>query len=476
MKTLWTAREVAQATRGNIADDWEVSRVTIDSRTVKEGDLFVALKGDRFDGHDYVNDAIDKGAVAAVVSEKPEGVSEDKLVLVDDTEVALQDLGVQGRSRAQAQVVGVTGSVGKTGCKEMLKVALSATGSVYATQGNLNNHLGVPLTLANLPQDVEFAVIEMGMNHSGEIEQLSLWAKPDVSIITTVDAVHLEFFESVEAIADAKCEIFEGMHESGVALINYDNPHFERMQRRAVAMGLDRVLSFGASDDALCQLIQYGIEGTQSVVDASIAGTRLNYRLGAIGKHWGLMSVAVLGIVDALEADLPKAAQALEYFDEPDGRGRIEELKVTGGQLRLLDDAYNASPVSMQAAFEKMALIRDHDSQPVRTVAVLGDMLELGADSRDLHVGLVPTIVNNQIDLVFAAGQFMKDLYEALPESMRGDYDATAMGLAPKVVKRLQHRDLVLVKGSNGSKMSEVSKAIHKNASTLSSKGDLDAL
>lgn len=478
MNTLWKTREVVEATGGRATGSWEATGVSIDSRTVREGELFVALKGENFDGHSYVLQALDAGAAAAVVSDVPKGLDGDeRLLVVDDTEVALQRLGVAGRERSCAQVVGITGSVGKTGCKEMLRVALAATGSVYATQGNLNNHLGVPLCLANMPRDVDFAVLEMGMNHAGEIRQLSHWVRPHVSIITTVEAAHIEYFDSVGAIADAKAEIFEGMGGEGVAVLNYDNEHFSRLQKKAADDGLDRVLSFGCGDDALCQMFQYGIENMHSKVDASIAGTRMQYRLGAIGKHWGLTSVAVLAVVDALEADLPKAAAALEFFQEPEGRGRISELKVKGGHLRLVDDCYNASPVSMRAAFEKMSELRNSDCQMMRTVAVLGDMLELGSQARDLHVGLVPTLVNNQIDLVFAAGEMMKHMYDALPEAMQGDYDATAQGLAPKVVGRLQHRDLVLVKGSNGSRMKTVTRAIEENARTLSGKKeDLDAV
>ncbi len=472
MKHLWTMQEVAQATQGKGGSDWAATGVSIDSRKVQSGDIFIALKGAAFDGHDYVAQALASGAVAAIVSHVPQGVDVATLMLVADTEKALQDLGIAARKRSHARVIGVTGSIGKTGCKEMLKVALATAGKVHATSGNYNNHLGVPLTLATMPRDTEIAIFEMGMNHAGEISQLSKWVKPHVAVITTVEAAHIEFFENIDAIANAKAEIFDGMGGAGVAVLNIDNPQFLRLQKHAVTRDLDRVLSFGASDDALCQLVQYGIENVHSTVDAVIAGTRMQYRLGAIGKHWGLMSVAVLAVVDALEADLPKAAAALEFFSEPEGRGKISQMQVQGGYLRLIDDCYNASPASMVGAFEKMADLRDASPEPVRTIAVLGDMLELGERSRELHVGLAPTLVNNHIDLVFAAGEFMKQLYDALPESMRGDYDKTAAGLAPKVVGRLQHQDLVLIKGSNGSRMRDVKNAIEHNAQKLEERKD----
>lgn len=465
--TLWRATEVAQATGAQMKEgaDWFASSVSIDSRTIAEGGLFVALRGDHFDGHDYVQAVLAQGAAGAIVSRVPKGLEEDtRLVLVADTELALQQLGQAGRARTRAKIVGVTGSVGKTGAKEMLRVALGANGTIFATHGNLNNHLGVPLNLANLPADSDYAIFEMGMNHAGEIRLLTGWVKPHVSMITTVEPVHIEFFDSVEAIADAKSEIFEGMGGEGVAVINADNAHFKRMQKNAARAGLDRILTFGVHDTALCQMTHYATEGLESVVDAVIAGTNVRYRLGAIGKHWGLMSVAVLAVVEAIGADLPKAAAALAQFSEPAGRGKIEELKVSGGHLRLIDDAYNASPASMAAAFEKMAILRDGEAVPPRTVVVLGDMLELGSHSIDLHVGLVPTLINNQIDLVFAAGSFMRYLYDALPEDMRGDYDLTAAALAPKVTSRLRPQDLVLVKGSNGSRMRDVVRAIREAA------------
>ncbi len=467
--TLWDRQEVAAATGGRCTENGAITSVSIDSRTVEEGALFVALKGDQFDGHDYVQSAFERGAWAALVSEPPKGISPDdaRLIWAGDTERALQDLGQASRARYHGKVIGVTGSVGKTGSKEMLRWALSAIGRVYATKGNYNNHLGVPLMLSNMAPDYDFAIFEMGMNHAGEISMLSEWVAPDVSLITTVEEVHIEYFDGIEGIADAKAEIFDGMGEQGVAILNADNSQFDRLFKHAHAKGLDRVITFGTGDNALCKLGQYRLEGLQSVVDAVIGDTPLTYRLGAIGKHWGLVSTAVLGVVEALGEDLAKAAEALEQFNEPEGRGRIEQIQVKGGYLHLIDDSYNASPSSMRAAFEKLYMLQKSDVQKPkqRTIAVLGDMLELGERAHDLHVGLVPSLVNNQIDLVFAAGKFMKELFDALPEAMQGEYDITAADLGPKVAKHLRERDLVLVKGSRGSRMDDVVKHIKKQPS-----------
>ncbi|MES2984073.1 MAG: UDP-N-acetylmuramoyl-tripeptide--D-alanyl-D-alanine ligase [Pseudomonadota bacterium] len=467
MSTTWTTQEIIAATGGLSTGDWTATSVSIDSRTLAEGALFVALPGTRVDGHAHVAAALERGAVAALVSAPVAGVDSARLVVVKDVERALQQLGIAARARSKATFIGVTGSVGKTGAKEMLATAMGAVGSVYATKGNLNNHLGVPLNLANMPLDVQYAIMEMGMNHPGEIALLAGWVQPHVALITTVDAVHIEYFSSVEAIADEKAAVFDGMGRKGVAVLNADNPHFERLKKQAQAKGMDRILSFGTAKNALCRLVYYGIDDMHSAIEATIAGTALAYTIGTIGKHWALMSVAVLGIVDAVGGDLAKAAAALEHFKEPKGRGQITKLGLNGGHLRLVDDCYNASPISMKGAIEKIADMRDASKGAVRTVVVLGDMLELGDHAEEMHVGLVPTLVNNQMDLVFAAGTFMEKLFHALPESMRGAYKASSRELAPMVIEALRPNDLVLVKGSRGSRMDVVVEAIEGKTDAL---------
>lgn len=473
MSTIWKAVDIATATKGKTTGTWEATSVSIDTRSMEKGALFVALPGSKVDGHSHVAAALKAGAAGALVSQMVDGVDADRLVLVSDVETALQDLGIAARARSKATFIGITGSVGKTGAKEMLAAALAPQGRVHATKGNLNNHLGVPLNLANMPLDTEFAVIEMGMNHEGEIARLSHWVKPHAALITTVDAVHIEYFKSVEAIADEKASIFDGMGGAGVAVINGDNAHAARIRRYGEKKGLDRVLSFGTGEGALCRMENYQVEDMHSVVDAVIAGTAMQYRIGTVGKHWALMSVAVLGMVDALRLDMAKSAAALQYFTEPKGRGKIKELAVKGGHLKLIDDCYNASPISMRGAFEKLADLRDAAAlTDTRTVVVMGDMLELGEHSEEMHVGLVPALVNNQMGLVFAAGTFMQKLYDALPEAMRGAYRATSVELAPVVVQALRPHDLVLVKGSRGSRMDVVVDAIEENARTFTALGE----
>ena len=467
MTTQWSAEDIAAATKGTTSGRWTAHSVSIDTRTLEQDALFVALPGSQVDGHEFVSAALEKGAVAALVSKPVAGVDPARLVLVGNVEKALQDLGIAARARSRAKFIGITGSVGKTGAKDMLATALAAIGSVYATKGNLNNHLGVPLNLANLPLDIDFAVLEMGMNHPGEIAPLSQWVKPHVALITNVEAVHIEFFPGVAAIADEKATIFDGMGGAGTAIVNADNAHFPRIKKYAEKQGLDRVLSFGTGTNANCQLVDYHIRDTHTAIEAIIAGTTLSYMIGAIGKHWAMTSVAVLGIIDALGCDLPRTAAALQYFKEPKGRGQTKRLAIKSGYLRLVDDSYNASAVSIKGAVEKIAEMRDASKEKIRTIVVLGDMLELGEHAEDMHIGLVPTLVNNQMDLVFAAGTFMRKLYDALPESMQGAYRATSRELAPVVVEQLRANDLILVKGSRGSRMDLVAHAIEENADAV---------
>lgn len=467
MKPLWTSQEIVAITHGHCSGQWEATAVGIDSRRLPAGGLFAALPGSRVDGHDFVQQALANGAAGALVNRVVPGVDAARLIVVKDVEIALQQLGVAARARSAAKFIGITGSVGKTGAKEMLAAALSALGPVSATQGNLNNHLGVPITLANVSRDAQFAIIEMGMNHAGEISPLSHWARPHIALITTVEAVHIEHLKTIEAIADEKASIFDGMGGQGIAVLNADNPHFGRLKKHAEARDLDRVMSFGTDLKAVCRLVHYSIDDTHSLVEAVIAGTTMAYRLGTLGKHWAVLSVAVLGIVDALGGDIAKAAAALEYFTEPKGRGQIRKLALKGGHLRLIDDSYNASPVSVKGAVEKLAGMRDAAKEKMRTVVVLGDMLELGEQAEEMHVGLVPTLVNNQMDLVFAAGTFMEKLYLALPEAMQGAYRPTSRELVPAVVGALRPQDLVLVKGSRGSQMDVVVSAIEESADAL---------
>jgi UDP-N-acetylmuramyl-tripeptide synthetase/UDP-N-acetylmuramoyl-tripeptide--D-alanyl-D-alanine ligase len=456
---LWSADEAAQATGGKSTGDWRAVGVSIDSRSVKPNELFVALKGPNFDGHDYVGAALKAGAAAALVHRFPDGVPTDApLLVVDDTMAGLEALGQAARRRSHATFLAVTGSVGKTGTKEMLRLALGANGSTYASTGNLNNQWGVPLSLANMARDCAYAVFELGMNHAGEIGPLSRQVRPKVAIITTVEPAHLEFFPSVEAIADAKAEIFEGMDGESVAILNRDNPHYQRLAESATARGVGRVVSFGRHAEAQARLVDSTLSAASSRISADILGDNVEYRLQMPGAHWALNSLAVLAAATCVGADLAAAAAALSRLEPLKGRGQRVRIPLAGGSIELIDESYNASPAAMRAAFQVLAQTRPASGG--RRIAVLGDMRELGETARLLHADLAPDLKAARADLVFTCGPLMEWLHVSLPDAMRGGHAPDSQALVPMVVNAVQAGDVVLVKGSLGSRMAPIVEAL----------------
>jgi UDP-N-acetylmuramoyl-tripeptide--D-alanyl-D-alanine ligase len=376
----------------------------------------------------------------------------------------LRDLARAARARSSAKIVAVTGSVGKTGTKDALRLVLERQGETHASAASYNNHWGVPLSLARCPQSAAFAVFELGMNHAGEIAPLSQFVRPHVAIITTVEAVHLEFFDSVEAIADAKAEIFSGIVPGGAAVINRDNPHFARLQRAAQAASVARIVSFGEHAQADARLDKVALHADCSTVAASILGTDVTYKVGAPGRHVVLNSLAVLAAISLLGADLALAALALGELQPPAGRGARQTLTVPGGTALLIDESYNANPASMRAA---LALLGQVSMGPRgRRIAVLGDMLELGASGSHLHRELAEPVLANGIDLVFCSGPLMHALWQALPAERRGGYAETAAALESAVLGEIHAGDAVMVKGSLGSKMAPIVTALTRKFSS----------
>lgn len=461
---LWTGDDVALATNGRHASgaptaDWQARGVSIDSRNCAPGDLFIALAGPNFDGHDYVGAALAGGAAGAVVSRIPDDLKgSTQLVAVDDCDAALTALGRFARDRSQAQFVCVTGSVGKTSTKDGLAAALAACGTTHATAGNLNNHLGTPLTLARTPADSVYGVLELGMNHAGELTPLSKLARPDVAVITTIEAVHLEFFDSVCGIAEAKAEIFAGLGDKGVAVLNRDNAYFAFLASIAADQGAKRILGFGADPEADSRLVSADFDDDGSDVTAEVDGHVLHYRLNAPGRHRVINSLAVLAAVAGLGANLDAAAAALADVAVARGRGRRHHVATSAGDYVVIDDSYNASPASMRAAFDVLGAA--HPEGAGRRIAVLGDMLELGTDAARLHAALARNLETNDVDLVFTSGALMAALHEALPPQMRGDHTDTPEELLPLVLNAIQAGDVVLVKGSLGSRVGPIAEAL----------------
>jgi UDP-N-acetylmuramoyl-tripeptide--D-alanyl-D-alanine ligase len=460
---LWTLDAMATAMGATRAGALPagVPGVSIDSRTVNRGEAFFAIKGESRDGHDFVAVALAAGAgVAVVAADRRAAMPQDApLLVVPDVLAALVDLARAARARSQARVIAVTGSVGKTGTKDALQLVLAREGETHSSAASYNNQWGVPLSLARMPQRARFGVFEIGMNHAGEITPLTRLVRPHVAIVTTVEPAHLEYFGSIEAIADAKAEIFLGLEPGGVAVINRDNPHFERLKAHAVAAGA-RVVGFGTRADADARLIEAAFKADCSTVRANILGADVTYKLGAPGRHVVLNSLAVLAAASLVGADLALCALALVSLSAPVGRGRRATLTVPGGTAALIDESYNANPASMRAA---LALL---GQTPVgrsgRRIAVLGDMLELGARGAELHRDLVEPVVANAVDLVFCAGPLMHALWQALPSERRGAYAETAAALEPKVVAAVRAGDAVMVKGSLGSRMGPIVKALER--------------
>ncbi|MGB9153253.1 MAG: UDP-N-acetylmuramoyl-tripeptide--D-alanyl-D-alanine ligase, partial [Alphaproteobacteria bacterium] len=417
-------------------------------------------QGPAHDGHDHVAAAIKAGASAALVSRQPSQTPPDApLVFVDDTLIALQELGRAGRARAKGKIIAVTGSVGKTSTKEMLRLALGAVGKVYANIGSYNNHWGVPLSLACLPPDADYGVFELGMNHAGELKVLSALARPDIAVITTIEAVHLEFFASTESIADAKAEIFQGMNDSGTAILNRDNRHFAQLAAAAKNCGLKKIMSFAAAGKADAQLIDCALTTEGSAVNAVIMGYNIHYSVGAPGMHLVHNSLAALLAAAVASGKIDECANALSHYKPPKGRGvTIPITLAEGGAFTLIDESYNASPASIRAALHVLA-----NAAPLhqgRRLLVLGDMRELGATSPALHADLVPAIAEAKIDSVFCCGEMMRYLYDALPESLRGAHAIDGATLAPLVATAIHADDIVTVKGSNSMKLSLVIDAL----------------
>ncbi|MEJ6477438.1 MAG: UDP-N-acetylmuramoyl-tripeptide--D-alanyl-D-alanine ligase [Octadecabacter sp.] len=463
---LWTSQDAVAATGGTSTRDWQANGVSIDTRTIETGDLFVALKADR-DGHDFVAMALEKGAAAALVTHRPDGVPEDApLLIVPDVLAALEALGVAARARTNARVVAITGSVGKTSTKEMLRIVLERQGKTHASEASYNNHWGVPLTLARMPQDTQFAVIEIGMSNPGEISPLAQMARPHVAMITTVAAAHLEAFDSIEGIAREKATVMDGLVANGVAVLNADIATAPILLNYAAKRGA-RVVGFGqmAPD---WHLIHVRLASGSTVVQAQANGMAILFKLSTAGRHFAMNGLGVLAVTEALGGDPVAAAMDIATWAPPAGRGTLETVTLdpasTDDTLELIDDAFNANPASLTAALEVLAAATpvDNVGQIIkgRRIAVLGDMLELGPDEMAMHAALVNDPSLAQVDLVHCAGPRMRHLYDALPENQRGRWRETAAELALGTAGLVDAGDVVLVKGSKGSKISLVVDAI----------------
>jgi UDP-N-acetylmuramoyl-tripeptide--D-alanyl-D-alanine ligase len=463
---LWTIDAMASAmgAQRQGALPAGVTGISIDSRSIGGSEAFFAIKGDNRDGHEFVDTALKNGAALCVVAtdKRDQFPADAPLLIVADVLEGLRALARAARARLKAQVIGVTGSVGKTGTKEALRLALSRDGETHASVASYNNHWGVPLSLARCPEHVAFAIFEMGMNHAGEIEPLTKLVRPHVAIITTIEPVHLEFFPAgIEGIADAKAEIFAGIEKGGAAVINRDNSQYARLRKQAEQAGVSRIVSFGEAADADVRVTKFVLHAECSVVQASVLGTDVTYKVGTPGQHLIWNSLAVLTAVKLVGADLAMAALALAELKPVSGRGVRITLGLTGGgSAQLIDESYNANPASMRAALSILggATVGTRG----RRIAILGDMLELGAEGKKLHRDLADAVLANDVDLVFCSGPLMRELFDALPSGRQGVYAEASADLESPVLSAVQPGDVLMVKGSLGSRMGPLVKALER--------------
>ena len=471
MTALWTSSSAARATGGRATGPaWDACGIAIDSRRVEPGDLFVALPGQRTDGHDHIADARDRGAAAAMVDREPGLPADLPMLVVPNCLEALAGLGAAARKRSSARVTAVTGSVGKTGTKDMLARALADFGEVEAARGNLNNHIGAPLSLARMHGRVDFGVFELGMNHAGEISPLSCLVRPHLAVITTVEPAHIGHFPDEEAIARAKAEIFDGIEPGGCAVLNADNRWYGLLLAAALDAGVPRAVVFGRGPDADVRLMDVDCDMTGSTVSVVIGGDRLTYRLDAVGEHWARNSAGVLACVHGLGLDARRAAAAIRSVVP--GRGRGAQFCVAlpaGGSIRIVDEAYNASPAAMRAAFRVLA--GAVPGRGGRRVAVLGDMLELGSAACRMHAGLAEDLMAAGPDLVFTVGPLMEALRTRLPAGVSAGHAATSAGILEDLVSLVRGGDVILVKGSLGTNMEPVITALEALAGSAEGAG-----
>ena len=458
MSPLWTSDEVAHALSPvAMSGAFEANGVTFDSRAVTRGDIFFALAGESTDGHAFVSDALSRGAAAAVVSRDVPG-AQGNLIRVVDTMAALVGLGRAGRTRSNARIASVTGSVGKTSTKDALRVILSEQGPTSASTASFNNHVGVPISLARLPREARYGIFEIGMNHPGEIEPLARLVEADVGVVTNIEPAHIGHMGSEEAIADEKACLFAGMRDGAIAVLNRDNRHFERLARHARNFGVGRIVGFGRDGAAEARLVACRLHDRGSDVEALIHGKRIEYRIGAAGEHWVLNSLAALAVAEALGADLVAAAAALSGVKASPGRGDRRRLKFGRGTIELLDESYNANPASVRAMLAVLA--RTEPAPGGRRLLVLGDMRELGEQADAYHASLAEAVAASGAAQVFLCGPHMGALWRELAAGQKGVYRQDSGALAGEVAAALRAGDVLAIKGSLGSKMKVIVDAV----------------
>lgn len=470
---LWTLDDLVVATAGRVVGTpaASISGISIDSRSIGPGEAFFAIKGDSRDGHEFVAGALERGAALAVVAEArlAEVPPEGHYVVVDDVLEAMIRLARAARARSVARIVAVTGSVGKTSTKEALRHVLAEQGETHASVASYNNHWGVPLTLARMPASTVYGIFEIGMNHAGEITPLTALVRPHVAVVTTVAPVHLEYFADVDAIAEAKAEIFSGLEPGGAAVVDGDIAQTPILVAAAEVRGA-RVVRFGSAEGLEARLVEASLQSDNSTVMAEILGQPITYKIGAPGRHVVKNSLAVLAVVALVGGDLARAGMALADMTPPQGRGKRHVLHLEHGDATLIDESYNANPASMRAAIDLLgqAVVGFRG----RRIAVLGDMLELGRHGERLHAELAKALKAARVDRVYVAGPLMHALWHALPLEMQGAHAFASADIEATLLAAIQPGDVIMVKGSNGSRMGPIVDALKLRFSSTRLRGE----
>ncbi|WP_341750145.1 UDP-N-acetylmuramoyl-tripeptide--D-alanyl-D-alanine ligase [Candidatus Tisiphia endosymbiont of Sialis lutaria] len=449
---IWSARDLSNALNIEVHPDIHGGQVQFNSNSVTDGDLFIALKGAN-DGHNYALHALERGANALIISQEITGLPDEKVIMVPDTLTALHQMAEYKRQKSQAKFIGVTGSSGKTGTKEAIKTVLNHFGSTFASRGNFNNHLGVPINLASLPDDIEYAVFEMGMNHPGEIRVLTKMVRPDISVITTISEAHLEFFQSQLHLVDAKCEIFEGMSKDGIAVIDLDSPYYNRVLQNLKQLSINNIYSFGTSPYADCSLISYEYQQiTQQVrLRYSIHNTKIDIKIPLVPEHYARNYTIALQMSAILNLDINVAARQLSKILLMDGRGKLINAKYHGQDYQIICDYYNANPESVKAALLYLKQLSGK-----KKIAIIGDMLELGDNSIKFHKDLIPAILDSGANRVFLVGNNTQYIYQSLPDEIEKIHFDNVDLLIENLSKLLKGNELILIKGSNSTQLSKI--------------------
>ena len=432
-------------TNGITNDQWKATGVSIDTRTLKKGDLFCAIKGKNFDGHDFIKKAFEMGAVAALVNKNKKVLQNKSYLKVNNVLKAIEKIAINNRTKSKSKFIAVTGSVGKTGTKEMLKMSLNKVAKVYVNEGSLNNHIGVPLTLCKLPDNTDYSVLELGMNRLGEIEKLSRIVMPQVGIITAIENSHLSGLKTLRKIAQAKCELLSYLSRSGCFIFNNDTNFGDYLFEKAKSLNIKSIISYGKKQSSNIRLLEYKLFKDRYLIKAVAFGKEVNWQMPPVNEHWIHNSLSVLAVAIYYNLNLKKTLLGLKNFEVPHGRGNKIKGNFNGKDFTIINDSYNSSPASLSASL--LSLKRENPKG--KKILLLGDMLELGKKSLKLHLNLKKNVISSGVALLITKGKYMKELNDILPSNIEKYHEEEEENIIKTICKKISHDDLLLIKGSN---------------------------